>query len=227
MKIPCTIINALAPCVDDKSGRYVLNGIHIEEGPHPYAIASDGSHLIVASWSNNDVATHLGAVTLDTNDLVDAAARAKQIHQLRDITLTAQAATLVHAVHGPSSTSVAKLDGKYPKWRECIPKAPRSVSVRVDAKRLAIVARAVGRALADPDHPSNPVELLIPLDENGEADDSGPIVLSGHRADGRKVMGMLMTLKSTDRPADTPVPVGWNPKEDEEDDTPAEPEGES
>jgi hypothetical protein len=122
------------------------------------------------------------------------------------------------------TNTVAVLDGRFPKWRDCVPECKRSVSVTVDAKYLARVARAVGKALNDEERSDRRVELLIVIGEDGQADTNAPIVLSGRAPDGRKVMGLLMPL--TENP-DWPEPYGWNQREDEEAATPAEPEGEN
>lgn len=224
MKIPCTIIDALAPCVDTESSRYALEGIHIEDGQQPYAVVTDGRCAIVASWADNGDLGDAGTATLDTADMLDAAARARR-HGDNDVGLVGDPVSSEQFIagQGACTNTVAVLDGRFPKWRDIVPKRKRSVSVSVDAKRLARVARAVGKALDDVERANHSVELLIVIGEDGQADKDTPIVLSGRAPDGRKAMGILMPLTEGDRPE----PYGWNQREDEEVATPAEPEGET
>lgn len=203
MKIPCSIIAGLAPCVDDGGHRkYRLDGMHIEEGgASPYAIVSEGHYLIVASWTDESGPTAPSAVTLDAADLTDASARARR-----------HGNTIVEL----GSHTVAKLDGEYVPWREYIPEKQLSVSVFVDAKLLARVVTAVRKSLKHPNCRKHPIELAIPVDEDGKPEGDKPIGVSGRRPDGRKAMGILLPLSERDVcGAPPPEARGWNQRDDE------------
>ena len=150
---------------DPSQCRYALGGIKLERGNdgNPVAVATDGKRLIATSWQENgddhpsSCAKVAGFETIVSSEAVKSAAKSHKMTKSEIAKQPCRSGYIVTedapdgltssiiAEYGVSKTVIdhATIDGKFPKWRECIKNHGQGI-VKLDAKLFAETIAVVG-----------------------------------------------------------------------------------
>lgn len=210
MLIPRKVLTNIGVACDNMSSRYALHGIQIERvGPTSgVAVATDGRRMLIAEFSEppdrvmpfseGDDKPAAGFVTLlPCREIKSIAAahkaashQAKKCPALQMIRIDESSANgRVKADAGNvdivCSAVVRSVEGRFPKWRDVIPKEKPSVSVKLNARLLHEAIKAI-EAMTATDR-DRKIVLTVPLD----GDSAVTIVGEG---DGIKATAIVMPL---------------------------------
>lgn len=206
MKIPTSIFH-LYRIGDQDAGRYALAGVHFETDAmgQPYAVATDGRFLIVATWPDDRTNECESICTVVPSDVCEnVVAQAKH----PDVVLTTgqdRLAVTLRAARNEDSFQIdtVELEGRFPAWRDIVTPDREGASVSyVDAERL--------RDLLDTMILVHGSSCYVTLKQRGCS--SGEfLTLSVQREDGMKLFAMLHQMKSPTED-ETPLDQDWVPE---------------
>lgn len=202
MKVPMSVLEAHR-CCDLESSRYALGGVKFETiNGRPYAIATDGRHMVIVSW-NPQEGEPLEAI-VSGGAMATALAAVKRHSSLSMAEVTPDSVTLQISPKGSESITVKAppVEGRFPKWQNVVPKqTPQHRTVALGAKLVRNLLAVCEAAGVDGGHIA--VLFTFPPDD-------GPVLLT-LSTDDVKVCGVIMPIDINNEMPSAPA---WLPVAD-------------
>jgi hypothetical protein len=169
------------------------------------SVATDGKMLAVAEWPNGQCEGEFAVPAKTAKTL--ASSKAEQITvathpsdvDLLHIECVGRGATTVIETH--------QCEGRFPAYRNIIPKGVQYLSVRLDADMLANLITALAAPIRDNLGEAELV-LSVPVNDTNRS----PLMLSGATPDGNRTFGLIMPIANASQSLGTPEQPAWIPE---------------
>jgi hypothetical protein len=222
-------IFAVAKICDRTSSRYALGAVEFsrEKDGSPLAVATDGRRLVAVTWPEADGAKYPAPEGFDLahkpefSTLIPAAdcdklARVKLAKIttvkpiLANIAMAEPSANgvvpmMVNDLETVQRFDVKSMEGKFPRWRDCVPRYDRPISICVDGKFLADILEVALKVAGDSDNR----RVTLTLDADNKAHER-PLIVSAANCNGR-TFGLLMPVCGKDDKSNKPPVPEWIP----------------
>lgn len=179
--LPANIVE-LAKITDPGSSRYALEGVHIVVSGDSYTCeATDTRRAMVVKGPLlneptgkprivRDTTTHKNKRLSSENRNVDCLISARDLKRMRDMSVdktkvlgfNQNCESVCVAVDGIRSIETAKLEGRFPKIKDCVPTAKPVLSILFNAALLADTLKVLSSIS------SNPKDACVMLELHGE-----------------------------------------------------------